>query len=572
MSYMPQTVLDKDGNPVTIAVQTDGGVAPGGMAPPSALSPPAPDGPSWMDGLKNWAGNISDNAAATGQGVAQDVSRLGALTALGPGPGAALFVKDAFGAPAVQNAFASAKEGLNKGVRAVSNALLPNTQKGEGPPPAAPAAPTAFTAPGGTGGAGAAGMPPGGELSARFTLPVGGGGGGANPYAKDEKAARALGEKEKAANQTAFEVGQQQAHAEAGFAQEAVGLAEKQRQEQVDFEKHRGAALDAQYKAYQSAADEVAKVNTTIDPNKFWASKATGSRIFAALGAAMGAMGAALTGGPNYAQQIIDKAVNDDIDAQKSMVDYQLKKGNEKVAGQQTLYGMMRARFGDDATALAATQSAALNVVQKKLEAAKAGLGSQEQRAKLEQLQVQVDKQQQQAAQQLHGLMDDSAIKHGHLQVERAKVQAEFAAKAAKGVKELPPEAVDRLGGYEAASKIFANLQKSFETKTGPGSFLAKHLPGTDAGQYENERKAAAETAARAISGGRPTPGLMEAILDLIPTSSTPDKAGTNQFRVLQEDNSMKRAADLDAYRRSGHNVSAFPADSATKYGSLKPL
>lgn len=467
MSYMPKTVLDKDGNPVTIAVPADGTwppaaapsppdflqgqppstydalanptSVPGGMsqAPPQA-QPPA--GPSWMDTL------------------GAPSSELQAFTELPERPVA--------GAPQ--------REGLG---RWLVNSLpkTPSEMRRQGETPSAPPPGPEATAakypprPPAYGGSGLEGVaPPPGTSGDSLSLKVKGGGGGpalgGGGFAKDEKAARAIADREKEANQTAFQVGQQQAQAEAGYAQEAVGLAEKQRQEQVDFEKHRGEALDAQFKAYQSAADEVAKVNTTIDPNKFWASKATGSRIFAALGAAMGAMGAALTGGPNYALEIINKAVNDDIDAQKSMVDLQLKKGNEKVAGQQTLYGMMRARFGDGATALAATQSAALNVVQKKLEAAKSGLGTAEQKAKLEQLQVQVDGRQQQAMQQLHMHADESAQKWANLNLERQKVSLEFAAKAAKANGKDPETFVPGMGfalDKEAAKLVRAEAAQS---------------------------------------------------------------------------------------------------------------
>jgi hypothetical protein len=383
--------------------------------------------------------------------------------------------------------------------------------------------------------------------------------------AGDEKALKAAYGQQQTANQQAFDVGQKQASVEAGYAQEAARVAEEQRKQQQVFQTHWQDAMDAQMKSYQQAQDEVAKVNTTIDPNRYWAKKGTGAQVLAAISVAMGAFGASLTGGKNYAQEIINKAVDDDIDAQKHMAEMQLKKGNEKVASQQTLYGMMRNRFGDDATALAATQAAALNVVAKKLEAAKSGLSSEDQKAKLAQLQATTQQQAANAMAGLHDKANDNARGWAALQVQQQNNLLDYQAKlatsrAAKAAKELPPEALDRLGGYEAASQIFANLQHSFETKTGPGSFLAKHLPSSDAAGYERERKAAAETAARAISGGRPTPGLMEAILDMMPSAETPTKAGTEQFRVLQKDNNLKRKSELQSYRSANYDTAGFGA------------
>jgi hypothetical protein len=465
VSYMPRTVLDKDGKPVTIAVPADGTWPPPDVTPPPAdflqAQPPStydalrdpssvpggmsqqppPQQPGWMDELFSAHKGGVDQAGATtpvdwkglGETLKKRLNPQQGFVGYGP-DGKSIVAGTPTGAPPAADA--SAKY---------------------------PARPPAY---GGSGLDTGTGAPPGMEgASLRVKGALGGGGGmGGGGFAKDEKAAKAIAEREKLANETAFRVGQQQAHVEAGFAQDAAGLAERQRQEAVEFEKHRGDALDAQFKAYQTASDEVAKVNTTIDPNKFWASKVTGSRLLAALGAAMGGFGAALTGGPNYALEIINKAVNDDIDAQKSMVDYQLKKGNEKVAGQQTLYGMMRSRFGDDATALAATQAAALNVVQKKLDAAKAGLGTQEQKAKLEQLQVQVDARQQAAMQQLHMHADESAQKWAHERTERDKVALEFSAKAAKANGKDPETFVPGMGfalDKDAAKLVRAEAAQS---------------------------------------------------------------------------------------------------------------
>jgi len=204
----------------------------------------------------------------------------------------------------------------------------------------------------------------------------------------------------------------------------------------VDFNTQRQSALDAQFKAYREAADEVAKVNTTIDPNRFWASKTTGQRVMAGLMIAAGYLGRGQQ--HNQALDYIQNAVQQDIDAQKSMVDYQLRKGNEAIAAQQTLYGMMRSRFQDDATALAATQAAAFGVVQKKLDAAIAGTQDAARKAAYEQLQAGVEAQQQQALQQLHIHADDSAQKWANLNLQRQNMLLDYASKQQKAAGKDP--------------------------------------------------------------------------------------------------------------------------------------
>jgi hypothetical protein len=79
----------------------------------------------------------------------------------------------------------------------------------------------------------------------------------------------------------------------------------------------------------QNAADfETAKANDhkemqnfidthQIKQGNYWGSMDTGGKVMAGLAMALGGIGAGMTGGPNYALQIINKAIEDDLDAQK---------------------------------------------------------------------------------------------------------------------------------------------------------------------------------------------------------------------------------------------------------------
>ncbi len=59
-------------------------------------------------------------------------------------------------------------------------------------------------------------------------------------------------------------------------------------------------------------------VDGKIDPNHFWDSKSTGQRIGTAIALILGGIGSGLSHGPNLAMQVIDKAVDDDINSQKA--------------------------------------------------------------------------------------------------------------------------------------------------------------------------------------------------------------------------------------------------------------
>ncbi len=74
----------------------------------------------------------------------------------------------------------------------------------------------------------------------------------------------------------------------------------------------------------QAQADAAfnAKVSGAVDPNRFWDSKSTGSKVAAAIGLFLGGLGAGLQnkGGPNVALTMLNKQVEDDIEAQKQAI------------------------------------------------------------------------------------------------------------------------------------------------------------------------------------------------------------------------------------------------------------
>lgn len=86
--------------------------------------------------------------------------------------------------------------------------------------------------------------------------------------------------------------------------------------------------------AQQRAVLEKDILETNVDPSKFWSDKSAWQQAMGGIAAALGAYSATLSGGPNYAQQIIDKAIDREVDAQvknlnnkRSMLNYYLNKG-----------------------------------------------------------------------------------------------------------------------------------------------------------------------------------------------------------------------------------------------------
>lgn len=93
-----------------------------------------------------------------------------------------------------------------------------------------------------------------------------------------------------------------------------------------------------------------------IDPDRFWSSKSLGQRASAMVGLLLGGVAVGVGGGENPAMVAIDKAIDRDIDAQKTNL--QKKQWEASELGQ--LYETRRKQLGDDMAARNEVKAAAL--------------------------------------------------------------------------------------------------------------------------------------------------------------------------------------------------------------------
>lgn len=127
-----------------------------------------------------------------------------------------------------------------------------------------------------------------------------------------------------------------------------------------------------------------------IDPNRLWSSASTGSKISAAIGVILGGLGAGLTGGPNQALEIMNKHVDQDIDAQKA-----------ELGKKQTLYSMNLQKYQNEHMAYLATKAQVASALQGKLASAAAQMGTGQAKAHETQANAQINLYRQQINQQL---------------------------------------------------------------------------------------------------------------------------------------------------------------------------
>lgn len=229
----------------------------------------------------------------------------------------------------------------------------------------------------------------------------------------------------------------QQAIAQAGqqagaaYAEQERARAERARTQAV-MQKHQD-DLDAANKAYQAAQ---------IDPNRLFKNRSTGDNIMSAIGVALGAFGASINHTPNFALEIVNKAIDGDIEAQKAEL---AKKGQ----GAQNALSQLRESTGSYENADNAYRLAALQYAKSKADelnakgtdtALQQQLGNQIEQLKLQNLQHREATERYVPPQLIGGTP-------GVSDAEREKTV------------QLPVE----MGGYPAGTRLIANDPKSAE-------------------------------------------------------------------------------------------------------------
>ena len=183
-------------------------------------------------------------------------------------------------------------------------------------------------------------------------------------------------------------------------------------------EAERSEAVNAQILKLDAAKNDYA--TSKIDPNRLWKRKGTGMQILGALMQGLTVFAAAkynLANG-DAATQIINRAIDQDIDAQKEEIS--TKKG--VVDAENNVYQMMRQRFGDDRLAESATRQILLEGSQLKLASITSKFQGPEAKAKSAQLKGALSVEQQKDAMnfaKISGEVADTKSKAANLNADK---------------------------------------------------------------------------------------------------------------------------------------------------------
>ena len=155
--------------------------------------------------------------------------------------------------------------------------------------------------------------------------------------------------------------------------------------------KQQAAAAEANAKI-QDANARVQSMQAEMEaqsPESFWGSKSTGQKIGLGIALALGAFGQGMTGGPNTALQVINGQMNDFMSLQRRKADQKLKAIELRKGDVQT---QRQARV-DAMSQLAAQEQAAIGQVRAQIQSKLAIAKSQDQIAKLQQLDAELANQ-----------------------------------------------------------------------------------------------------------------------------------------------------------------------------------
>jgi hypothetical protein len=355
-----------------------------------------------------------------------------------------------------------------------------------------------------------------------FQFPTGGGGGGGGAFNSQIKG-------QQAESDAAFKA-QQAATQSAGQANaDAAAIQRKQVEQGISQNAAEDAANQAMRAQFAQTRDaRIAKQQALldqdrqdkIDPNHFWGSRDAGQKVMASIGMILGSFGSALQGGgaKNAAAEIINKAIDQDYEAQKQNI----ANKHANTSAQGDFVQQVNAAGLSDVEAKELHRIRALDTVQKNVEMLSKTATSPQAQAAAQAALAQVQQEKAQSDQKRIGFASDiatQAASRAHMGLENQQLSQQMALQRYQ--MQHPeafanPESVAVLGGQkvnlgqgqkgEDLTKAWENHQRLIERidKVLPNagtSYLPvgenKNLGTSEAGELKDALAAVSKTSPR---------------------------------------------------------------------------
>lgn len=225
--------------------------------------------------------------------------------------------------------------------------------------------------------------------------------------------------------------------------------------------------------------------NKTVNPNRHADRMGIGGRILATIGQAFGAFGSALTHSPNYAQQMIERAVDADIRAQEQDIaarGHAVNMANNTVA-------MFRQKGLDNQASLAATRLQMLQASGAKIDEIMASTKNPQILAAGAQMKAGLEQS-----------ANNTLMHYG--QVSRNTTSVAPGAGGPAGT-QLPAGESEKLGTANAAIQAAKDTYKDWDKSAkGVYGFVTSFFPNTDASRFSDSRSMAKQIVGSYLEGG----------------------------------------------------------------------
>jgi hypothetical protein len=336
------------------------------------------------------------------------------------------------------------------------------------------------------------------------------------------------------------------------------------------------AKLDEMQKAMDATVADLQKVEK-VDPTRLWNKLTTGNKLLASIGALMGGLGAgtyALMGAKheNEAMARLDRAIQDDIAAQKDNIAAKQDATKAKLGQQRWGYYTLRQRGLDEYEAMKGEEvikyQAAINMV----DAVAMQMGSQEALAKGEMLKAQLQQKMLQPMMALKQHRDQVSLEAQKLALMQAKAAA--AATGKGGGHMLKPSQTKSLIDLKNLVMSIQGLKNKFVTLgTGPVDQTIdkgmKHFSKTKASKYSTDAATARREIAKNWDESVVTVGEMDTWKPMIPDAG--DWNGLHKLENLEQRALEKYQTAVQTMQQAGYDVSGILGAGAPGGGGVSP-
>jgi hypothetical protein len=281
--------------------------------------------------------------------------------------------------------------------------------------------------------------------------------------------------------------------------------------QQID-ERKKIAVNDAMGK-YQATIEELD--NAKVDPDKFYGGS-MGKRVLAAIAIGLGEFSRIWTGGnTNNALNIINKAIDDDIGAQRANITQLGNKANL----QRQMMSDLRAKYDDETAGNLAVRAAMLDQAQRKISQIGLGLKSEQAKANAVDLMAKIDQEKNNSLLQLAQLTGDKVATRTMTEFATPSRDDKAANEAVMNIRK-ERNALATTKETQARNTAMNNLRISASKNTGPAdiTFITSYMKMLDPGSVVREgefklaegaggkAQAMLNMANKVLKGGRLTP------------------------------------------------------------------